>query len=227
MIPKILIVDNEEKWQDVLQKILQDKYGVFTVSNCDDAFDMLSKINFSLVTVNMNLSGIPEIDDLMGLKVLEDIMEKYPSLPRIVLTGHIKGPIFRRYLSLGVTEVLPKKGFDRQDFQEIVNNCVKSTKVRKVRKDVDFSKLCRILDEHFLNIHLLQLVQKLQSEYPSETSFSSIENIPGRTKYERIDSILKTLKSYGAVDVAFQMALEIKPEDILIRRKIEEIDFSI
>lgn len=225
MSEKILIVDNDPKWQEILRIMLKpEKYDIFIADNYEEAIDILERYEFSLVTVNMNFSDIPGILDQLGFNLLEEILKNYPSLPRIVLTGYIEGPIFSRYLSLGVTEVLPKKGLNLPDFQKVVENCLASRRLPKGSHD--FAKLCKILDKHLVNDHILQLIQMLRNKYPSERSFRSIHNLQGETKYQKISSILNVLESYGSVDVAFQMALKIKPEDKHLKEKIEEIDFS-
>ena len=112
MREKILIVENEKPWQELLSTMLRSYYDLHIVDSRDQVVEKLRNEDIRLAIVNINLletsPGMP--NDQLGLDVLDLIYTEYSSLPRVVLTGDIQNidTPFSRYSPLGVKEVLFK-----------------------------------------------------------------------------------------------------------------------
>jgi len=85
MIKKVLIVDDDQEMLLSLKGAL-GKYGdTFSVSMAGDgaiALEKLRKENISLVVTDLKMSGMD------GFALLARIMEKYPEIPVIIMTGY-------------------------------------------------------------------------------------------------------------------------------------------
>jgi DNA-binding NtrC family response regulator len=219
---KILVVENEEKWRDILLTMLRRApYELCVAKSCEEAEELLKQHEFALVTINMNLADIPTVvNDQLGFDVLE-LLQEYPNLPRIVLTSEIKGPIFSTYIPFGVNEILFKPTLTRPQLLQAIQNAIGQR--GKPKKPYDRSSLCDLMNKHTTGEHVRLLQQKLKVRLPSERAFSSYENLQGGTKIERLDYILEVLESYGLVFTACQFLMEIKPDDISLKQGIEEI----
>ncbi|MBD3218334.1 MAG: TIR domain-containing protein [candidate division Zixibacteria bacterium] len=227
MVEKILIIDDQKKWRDVVKRmLLRTDYQLITAGTIDEAECLLKKHDFILVSINMNLDNLPELsNDLMGFELLDTIMKEYPSLPRIVITGDLHGPIFDTFLPFGVTEVLHKRNLTRSGLLTAIEKCIQQSIIRK--KPYDRLSLCKILDEHTHFSHFDRLLLKLSKEFPGEVVFSSsYDEIPGDKKAEKFDYVLSILESYHSVHVICHLLMEIKPDDDLLAKQFDQIDFT-
>ncbi|MBP2659253.1 MAG: two component, sigma54 specific, transcriptional regulator, Fis family [Firmicutes bacterium] len=80
---KILVVDDEKEYREVLQMILESK-GYITETACSgkDALEKLKKKNFNLVLSDLIMPG------MSGIELLEQIKEKHPETEIIIVTGY-------------------------------------------------------------------------------------------------------------------------------------------
>jgi len=80
----MLLVDDEPGWLTSLELLLLRKLGINHLYACSDsqqAMEHLGRGAYSLVLLDVTMPGIP------GDKLLEKIVETYPDLPVIMLTG--------------------------------------------------------------------------------------------------------------------------------------------
>ncbi|NNF97786.1 MAG: response regulator [Desulfobacteraceae bacterium] len=85
MIPKVLIVDDSKEMLFALSEGLEkyeDKFSVVLSKNGLDAVEQLKANTFSLVVTDLKM---PKMD---GFSLLTHVMEKYPGIPVIVITGY-------------------------------------------------------------------------------------------------------------------------------------------
>lgn len=84
---KALVVEDMTIWQEAMQEILTDSgYEVLLASSRDDALSILSAHDVRLTIID------PVLDDTNrhnrdGLRVLQDILLKYPHMRMIVMTS--------------------------------------------------------------------------------------------------------------------------------------------
>ncbi|QZY54222.1 sigma-54-dependent transcriptional regulator [Crassaminicella profunda] len=80
---KILIVDDEEAYQDVFKMILEEKgYDTDVADSGFEALKKLEKDSFDVVLTDLMMEG------MNGTVLLEKIKEKYPELAVILVTGY-------------------------------------------------------------------------------------------------------------------------------------------
>lgn len=123
---KILVTEDQPNWQRSLQAMLQPLgYGLHIVGSCEAAVALLEQGIIDLVIANVNLLDDPAIPhDQVGLVLLQLIKDKYPHLPRIVITGDPSGPVLSSYVPLGVDEVLIKGHFTALELREAIQRAL-------------------------------------------------------------------------------------------------------
>ncbi len=81
--PRLLIVDDEPLIRKILIKYLSEKDFVIEIAeNGKHALDKLQEASFDLVLTDLRMP------DMGGRELLQIMAEKYPDLPKIVLTGY-------------------------------------------------------------------------------------------------------------------------------------------
>ena len=79
---KVLVVDDEPLIRKILSKYMTDmKYTVSTAEDGLSALDRLDKEEFDLVLTDLNMPK------MSGRELLQRMQQKYPDIPKIVLTG--------------------------------------------------------------------------------------------------------------------------------------------
>lgn len=82
MKPTILIIDDEVKFAESLDKLLSSDYNVLCADNGRKGLKVLKKEEIDLVLLDYMLP------DINGIKVLKEIRNKHPDIPVIMITGH-------------------------------------------------------------------------------------------------------------------------------------------
>jgi len=88
----ILIVDDDEVIRDTLKELLSEHYVCKTAGTADEAFARLAEKPYDLVLTDISMPGIS------GLELLGRVLELYPKMPVIVVSGisdqeHVQGLI--------------------------------------------------------------------------------------------------------------------------------------
>lgn len=82
-IPSILIVDDEPPIRKILAKYLgEKKYHIQTADNGQAALQLLGETAFDLVLTDLRMPNMG------GTELLQIMSERYPGIPKIVLTGY-------------------------------------------------------------------------------------------------------------------------------------------
>jgi two-component system, sensor histidine kinase and response regulator len=121
--PKVLVVDDEELSQDFLRFFLSKKFDVYTCGKVTDFYNLVSKIDFDLVLMDVFLR-----DSKDGIQLTRELKqnEKYRDVPIFVITAHnttkdrseaitagavkfLTKPVDGKYLLLCIEEVLAKQ----------------------------------------------------------------------------------------------------------------------
>jgi len=92
ILADILIVDDDEVIRDTLKELLSEHYVCKTAGTADDAFARLAEKPYDLVLTDISMPGIS------GLELLGRVLELYPKMPVIVVSGisdqeHVQGLI--------------------------------------------------------------------------------------------------------------------------------------
>jgi DNA-binding NtrC family response regulator len=137
----ILIVEDDDRWQEVLKEPLEDEeYKVTVIADYRDGRLALEERAFDLVILDLQLDeSAPMLD---GERLLAHLSRCYPGIPCIIVSGRgdirVVRDAFKRYR---VVDYISKDQFDIPTFVNVAKAALKSTVAPAV--------LRRILDERF------------------------------------------------------------------------------
>ncbi len=98
---RILVVDDNNERRQRLRTLLESRnYGVIEASNCEDAIELLSQMDFSLVLTET------ELPTKSGLFLLQQIKQHHPLLEVILITGNDSSFNLLQALRLGAYDYI-------------------------------------------------------------------------------------------------------------------------
>ena len=123
MVPKVLIVDDDQSWLSLIQKELAHYAENFTVRTADSGEAALATINREHIMLVVSDLRMPGMD---GFDLLSRILENYPDIPVIIVTaydrpktkdvvfrsgaaGYLTKPFESDFLAREITKMLRKK----------------------------------------------------------------------------------------------------------------------
>jgi len=122
MTDKVLIVDDEQDFLDVLSDRLKTRdMNVSTASSAKDAIKKIDAESYDAVVLDLMM---PEMDGLETLKIMK---EKNPDLQVILLTGHATVEKGIQAMKLGAMDLIEKPA----DLANIVER-IKQAKTEKI-----------------------------------------------------------------------------------------------
>lgn len=134
---KILIVEDDSYWQQLLAETLEDRHETVVVSTFEQAKEALdeaarTQLPFHVVTVDMDLPGViasapPAVRG--GYRIVDYVNRIYPHMSCVVVTGlpDISPTDVRDFFKqYHVDDFVDKSQFDLSMFAEIVNRAVES-----------------------------------------------------------------------------------------------------
>ncbi len=121
MNKRVLLVEDDPAWQELLTEMLVDMgFTPRRASSYRNAVDALDEGPYTLAVLDVSLVG-SEHDNRDGLRLLEQVRTRYPSMPAIILTGYATVDLAVQALTeLKANDFLRKEQFDRHRFQEMV-----------------------------------------------------------------------------------------------------------
>ncbi len=103
MKPKVLIVDDEERFRTTLRKLLTVKgIDASEVGSAADAFSEIARDSYDVVLLDVKMPEMSGIEALAGIK------KEYPEIEVIILTGHASVDAAVEIMKLGGFEYLLK-----------------------------------------------------------------------------------------------------------------------
>ena len=123
MINKVLIVDDNQEILITLKEGLEkyeDSFGVVLAGGGEAAVKVLKKKNISLVVTDLKM---PKMD---GLALLAHIMEHYPDIPVIIITG--KAPMVENMTRVEGAEDFFVKPLDTTKFLNRIKEILERNK---------------------------------------------------------------------------------------------------
>jgi len=101
--PKVLIVDDEERFRKTLSKLLTAQgLEVYSAGSGDEALDLIRKYPVDIVLLDMRMPGMNGIDTLSAIKKIDPLIEV------IMLTGHASVDVAVEIMKRGGFEYLLK-----------------------------------------------------------------------------------------------------------------------
>jgi DNA-binding NtrC family response regulator len=103
LVPRILVVDDDELICSELERLLiQAGYEICTRQKANDALEELQKENIDLVVTDIRLPG------MSGVQLTKHIVERWPDVPVIVITGFAEIDTAVEVLKLGASDFIVK-----------------------------------------------------------------------------------------------------------------------
>ena len=84
MVPKVLIVDDDQPWLRLLQKELEEYADSFSVVTAKDGKDAIALLKTHYITILVTDLRMPGVD---GFELLSHVLKDYPDIPVIVSTA--------------------------------------------------------------------------------------------------------------------------------------------
>ncbi len=102
-LPKILLVDDEERFRNNLRKMLASEgFEVTAAGSGEAALEELARQPYDVILLDMRMPGMD------GLATLAAIKERHPDPEVVVLTGHASVDAAAEIIRLGAVEYLLK-----------------------------------------------------------------------------------------------------------------------
>ncbi|RJQ28113.1 MAG: sigma-54-dependent Fis family transcriptional regulator [Peptococcaceae bacterium] len=118
MIPKILVIDDEEHMCWVLERAMrQEGYQVFTATRGRQGLNLIREEAPSLVILDLKM---PEMD---GMEVLRQAKEMQPKLPVIILTAHGTIETAIEAMKIGAADYITKP-FDLDELKIVIKKAL-------------------------------------------------------------------------------------------------------
>lgn len=112
IVPRILVVDDEEGFRTLLKCGLEDEgYKVTEASNGEEAIILSREHTYDLALLDLRMPGIN------GIEVLKVIREVSPSTDCVMITGYQDVQLAVEAIKLGAKDFLPKP----QNLDELIN----------------------------------------------------------------------------------------------------------
>ncbi len=120
--PKILLVDDEERFLTTTQKVLHKKgYEVFTATSGAAALKVLGEKSVDVAILDVKMPGMD------GIATLKEIKRHHPLVEVIMLTGHGTFESAVEGLKSGATDYLTKPS----DIAELLDKVAEAYEKRK------------------------------------------------------------------------------------------------
>ena len=142
--PHILVVDDEVSPRESLKMILNPHYTVHVAERGAQAVEMLGKVPFDLVTLDLKMP------DLSGIQVLEKLKEYDPNIEAIIITAHSSQDTAIQGLRLGAFDYIAKP-FDVNHILSLVRRGLErrnaKTKSREIKSYFSSKELRDLADK--------------------------------------------------------------------------------
>ncbi|MQP67834.1 response regulator [Niveispirillum sp. SYP-B3756] len=102
-LPAILIVDDEPRSVEAIERILEDEFQVFCAVTADRALEILENEWIQVVFCDQRMPG------MSGVELLSEVRRRWPEVMRIIITGYTDvGDIIRSVNEAGIYQFIAK-----------------------------------------------------------------------------------------------------------------------
>jgi len=170
---RLLIVDDEDETREIFSRKLIKEYKIETASSVDKAMAALEKDIYHLVLTDLVM---PEKS---GIDLLNQVKEKYPQIPVIVISGNASLSMVVQAMQMGASDFIEKPVEDLNLLSVIVNRVLTNQwnldelKRLKLRLNEDFDRSILIGNSY--------LIQKLLDKVKRIAQVDSTVLITGET----------------------------------------------
>jgi DNA-binding NtrC family response regulator len=160
VLPRILIVDDEQNMRKLFEKVLaKEGYAVRTAGNGADALKILEEETFHLVISDLVMPG------LGGIDLMKEVKTKHPDIPFIVLTAYGTVGSAVEAMKGGAFDYLTKP-FQKDHVLLVVDKALKYCKlhdeVRRLRQQLEVKDgMTRIIGKSTAMESVVKLISKI------------------------------------------------------------------
>ncbi len=179
---RILVVDNNNERRQQLRTLLEARnYGVIEAANCEDAIELLSQMDVSLVLTET------ELPTMSGLFLLQKVKQLYPNLEVILITNNDSSFNLLQALRLGAYDYIVRP----IDTGEILDKTLERVFTHVALRNQNQMLLGELEQQNHNLQHSLTLIKHLNS---------SIEKVASATDVKELFKTLltSTLKTINA-----------------------------
>jgi len=124
MKERILIIDDDERWRDMLADILSDDYEILQAQDGEQGIKKAKENDVNLILLDLMLP------DINGIEVLKEIIKVKPSLPVIMISGYGSIQDAVTATKIGAYDFLEKPS-DREKILLTVRNALEKERMRR------------------------------------------------------------------------------------------------
>lgn len=157
---RVLFVDDEQLILDGLKRLLyplRNQWEMHFATSGEQALQLLSENDFDVLISDMMMPGMD------GAELLNRVRQQYPSIVRIILSGHSDKELI--YRALGSTHVYLSKPSDRDSIEGAIR---RASELDQILNDENLTRLISSLDTlpSLPNLYF-ELLDVLKSKYYS------------------------------------------------------------
>ncbi len=179
---RILVVDNNNERRQQLRTLLESRnYGVIEASNCEDAIELLSQMDFSLVLTET------ELPTKSGLFLLQKIKQLYPQLEVILITSNDSSFNLLQAIRLGAYDYIVRP----IDTGEILDKTLERVLTHIALREQNQMLLNELEQQNQSLQHSLNLIKQLNNSIEKVATATDVRDLFKTL----LGSTLKTLKA--------------------------------
>lgn len=115
---RLLIVDDDARWQYHIKKLLSDKdYEIYTANRVDDAIQLVKEIALDVALLDVRLADV----DLNGLDIARMVREYNPEALIILISGYASSGMMKAAFDVGVDNYIPKDSLSIENLIETID----------------------------------------------------------------------------------------------------------
>jgi YesN/AraC family two-component response regulator len=122
----VLYVDDEVHNLNSFKATFRKEFNVLTARSAVEGLEILSKNDVHIVITDLRM---PEVT---GVEFLSKILERYPDVLRVLLTGFMELTVIAEALSKGQVHYRMEKPWDEEQIRVIINAAYEIAQLRKV-----------------------------------------------------------------------------------------------
>lgn len=171
---RLLVIDDDESYRDVLSRSLTRKgFVVFVAANAEDGLAMAAELEPEYILLDLNLAG------RSGLNLVQPLIGASPGVRIVILTGYASIQTTVAAMKLGACQYLPKPAniadIVKALLQEEIDVPDVASEDRMTVHHLEWEYIQRTLDDHGGNIaataralkmHRRTLQRKLNKKRP-------------------------------------------------------------
>ncbi len=185
-LPSILLVDDEVRVLESLQRLLEDDFEVHLANSPDEAMAILADEWIQIVLSDQRMPG------MSGIDFLQEVRERFPDVIRMIVSGYTDSDdIIKAINDSGIHQYITKP-WDPENLLRIVHNAAKLFALQRENQQlsVELKMLPRNVEEG-----LAEIRQRLKNSYDLDDGII-------RSPKSCMNKVCDTIRQVATFDVA-------------------------